>query len=177
MNVELTFTPDDLELRDVGPGTDEVLLFETTLVVQVGFRVGDRELLAIERAPAAPQPIVGPEGSASWVAAAPIPAPGAPQPVIGFLCKTRDAIRRAADGEASMASLAFGWPSLHFDPSGNGLVAVRLGRGGAPATAEARDFEAAALSFRDSVHAWIAETAPLMQQHPGWSRWFGDEHS
>ena len=49
MNVELTFMPDDLELRDVGPGTEEALLFNTTLVVQVGFRVGDRELLATQR--------------------------------------------------------------------------------------------------------------------------------
>jgi hypothetical protein len=94
MNVELTFTPDDLELRDVGPETEEALLFHTTLVVQVGLRVGDRQLLAIDRAPAGSQPIVGTEASASWVAAAPIPASGAPQPVIGFLCKTRDCQRR-----------------------------------------------------------------------------------
>ena len=37
MNVELTFQPDDRELRDVGPGTEEILLFHTALVVLIGF--------------------------------------------------------------------------------------------------------------------------------------------
>lgn len=176
MNVELTFMPDDRELRDVGPDTEESLLFNTTLVVQVGLRVGERELLATQPADSTPQPIVGPEGSTSWISARPIAVAGAPQPVLGFLCKTRDAIRRAAKGEASMASLAFGWPSLHFDPSRMGLIAVRLGLG-EPATAETGDFEAAAASLQESVRAWITRTAPMMQQHPDWPRWFGTEQS
>ena len=75
-----------------------------------------------------------------------------------------------------MASLAFGWPSLYFDPSENGLIAVRLGRG-VPAKAEVGDFEAAAASLQESVRAWITRTAPMMQQHPDWSRWFGGDQS
>jgi hypothetical protein len=176
MNVEITFTPDDQELLGVGQDAEPIVLFETTLVVSVRLRVADRELLAIHRKPEAVARAVGPEGSASWTTPVPLDVIGAPQPVIGFLCRTRDAIHRAATGQASEARLAFGWPSLFFDPVPDGLLAVRLGRG-RPATAEVRDFEAAIDAFEGSVRTWIAGTAPDMQRHPGWPQWFGDDPS
>ncbi len=171
MDVELTFVPDDRELNGVGPDTDEGHLFETSVVGWFRFRVGDHEIL-----PAPPQqrgqPMSGPGGPSSWVADTPDARPGAPQPVIGFTCRIRDAIRRAAAGEPSSARLAFGWPDLHFAPSGDGLIAVRLGRD-APAAADLRGLENAIASLEQAVMSWIVRTAPEMQQHPRWSSWFG----